>query len=175
MSEATNIIREELEALKQRIIENHRRAGQVASGRTIRSMKVTMRENGGMLTGRQAFGTLETGRKAGRTPYNFTDIIKQWIIDKGISVSPIQYKRQASENWQPKYTPQERGLNTMAGAIAHKIQTEGTRLYRNGGRSDIYSNEIPRAVENIQKRVLSYYTTEVETININAANENSNI
>lgn len=175
MSEATNIIREELEALKQRIIENHRRAGQVASGRTIQSMKVTMRENGGMLTGRKAFGTLETGRKAGRTPRNFTDIIKQWIIDKGISVSPIQYKRQASENWQPKYTPQERGLNTMAGAIAHKIRTEGTRLYRNGGRSDIYSNEIPKTIESIQKRLLSYYTTEVETININAANENSNI
>ena len=53
----------ELEALKQKIIENHKEAKQVASGRTIASMKVEVTEDGGILWGRSAFGTLETGRQ----------------------------------------------------------------------------------------------------------------
>ena len=75
MEEARKIISEELESLRQRIIDNHRNAGQIASGRTVASLNVVMRENGGTLFGRQAFGTLERGRKAGKTPQGFVSII----------------------------------------------------------------------------------------------------
>lgn len=168
---ARNIVAEELEALKQRIIARHRQAGQVASGKTIASLRVEKTADGGTLYGRPAFGTLETGRKPGRVPQNFEAVIKQWILDKGISVTPIPYIRQPSARWTPKYTPEERGLNTLAGAIAYKIRTEGTTLYRHGGRSDIYSPEIPLTVESLRKRMLGLFKTEVEHININS-NEN---
>lgn len=173
MEEARKIISEELEALKQRIIDNHRAAGQMASGRTAASLNVVMRDNGGTLFGRQAFYTLEHGRGGGRVPGNFVSIIKQWIKDKGITVPSIPYIRQPSERWQPKYTPEERGLNTLAGAIAHKIKTEGTRLFRDGGRNDIYTPEIEKTTNNINKRISVLLMTDIQSIN-DRLNENTN-
>lgn len=173
MKDVRKIVGEELEALRQRIIDNHRTAGQMASGRTVASLNVVMRENGGTLFGRQAFGTLERGRKAGKTPQGFVSIIKQWIIDKGLSVPSIPYIRQQSERWQPRYTPEERGLNTLAGAIAYKIKTEGTRLFRDGGRRDIYSPEIETATYNINKRISVLLMADIQSIN-DTLNENRN-
>lgn len=165
MEEVKKIVAEELEALKQRIIDNHIAEGQKASGRTIQSLNVVMRENGGTLFGRQAFGTLEHGRKAGATPKGFVGIIKQWIKDKGLTVPSIPYIRQPSEKWQPKYKPEERGLNSLAGAIAHRIKTEGTRLFRDGGRDDIYTPEIEIATENINQRISVLLQAEIRSIN----------
>ena len=174
MEDAKKIISEELEALRQRIINNHVAAGQKASGRTIDSLVIHMRDNGGTLFGRQAFGTLETGRKAGRTPQGFVGIIKQWIKDKGLSVPSIPYIRQPSERWQPKYSPEERGLNSLAGAIAHKIRTEGTRLFRDGGRSDIYTPEIEITKTNINQRISVLLQAQIMSINENISNEDTN-
>lgn len=106
------LVSSELEALKQRIIENHRSAGQVASGRTIASLKVEITEDGGVLWGRSAFGTLETGRKGGKVPAGFWKIIRQWMDDKGIQVE------------KP---------DSFAYLVARKIANEGTQLFREGG------------------------------------------
>lgn len=173
MEEAKKIISEELESLRQRIIDNHRSAGQMASGKTIQSLVIQMRENGGTLFGRQAFGTLETGRKAGRTPQGFVGIIKQWIKDKGLRIPSIPYIRKPSERWQPKYSPEERGLNSLAGAIAHKIRTEGTRLFRDGGRNDIYTPEIEITKTNINQRISVLLQAQIMSINENISNENT--
>lgn len=162
------VLTEELSRLAERIKENHRRAGQVASGRTLRSITYEVTEDRGTLFGRFPFGTLEAGRKAGKTPMSFSAIIRQWIIDKGIPVQPIPYKRKPSAKWQPKYTPEERGLMSMAGAIAHKIRTEGTSLYRQGGRNDIYSNEIPDAINRIEERIAKVFSLTIDSIHINA-------
>ena len=102
-------VKSELEALQARIAANIGSTGRTASGRTAKSMKVEVIPWGGRLTGRAAFGTLETGRKPGKTPANFTGIIRQWIKDKGLRTTPIPYKRKPSDKWQPKYTPAERG------------------------------------------------------------------
>lgn len=163
--EQLKIVREELTKFMERVRANHRAAGQVASGRTSDSMHVEVEGNEGTVFGRFAFGTLETGRKSGKVPGNFRSIIRQWMKDKGIKATPIPYKRQPSDRWKPKYTPQERGDMSLAGAIAHKIEVSGTKLYREGGRDDIYSNEIPVTTDVIMKRVLSRFTVEVESIN----------
>ena len=164
----SKVLTEELSRLAERIKENHRRAGQVASGRTLRSITYEVQGNVGTLWGREPFGTLETGRRAGKTPMFFSTIIRQWIIDKGIHVQPIPYKRKPSKNWQPKYSPEERGLRSMAGAIAHKIRTQGTSLFRQGGRADIYSNEIPDTIERVTQRISKVFSLMVDSININA-------
>lgn len=143
---ALHIIEDELEALKKRIIDNHIRARQVASGRTIRSLKVQMDDNGGILWGRQAFGVLETGRGPGKVPKGFYQKILEWVHDKGIQVE------------KPK---------TFAYFVAKKIKKEGTELYRKGGINDIYSKEIPKTVNNISNRIFTLLEVEVESININ--------
>ena len=157
-------VKSELEALQVRIAANIGSTGRTASGRTAKSMEVETIPWGGRLTGRAAFGTLETGRKPGKVPANFTAIIRQWIKDKGLRTTPIPYKRKPSDKWQPKYTPAERGELSLAGAIAYKIRTEGTRLYRTGGDGDVYSNEIPAAVEKLRAGILQMMTMTIKNI-----------
>lgn len=140
------LVASELEALKQRIIENHRSAGQVASGRTIASLKVEITEDGGVLWGRSAFGTLETGRKGGKVPAGFWKIIRQWMDDKGIQVE------------KP---------DSFAYLVSRKIAKEGTQFFRNGGRSDIYSPEVKDTVDRVSDGIGILFGSEVEHINLN--------
>lgn len=140
------LVASELEALKQRIIENHRSAGQVASGRTIASLKVEITEDGGVLWGRSAFGTLETGRKPGKVPAGFWKIIRQWMDDKGIQVE------------KP---------DSFAYLVARKIAKEGTQLFREGGFYKIYSPEVKDTVERVSDGIGILFGSEVEHINLN--------
>ena len=150
--------------LKSRIIENHLAANQQASGRTIRSLMIEETQDGARLTGRSYFGTLETGRKKGKVPQNFNEVIQQWILDKGISIKAIPYKRKESEKWHPKYTPQLRGLMSMSGAIAHKIATEGTSLYRQGGQKDIFTEPKQEAIKQIRNKLTGIFKIEIQSI-----------
>lgn len=136
----------ELETLKQKVIENQKNSGQVASGRTIASMKVEVTEDGGVLWGRSPFGTLETGRKPGKVPAGFWKIIRQWMDDKGIQVQ------------KP---------DSFAYLVARKIANEGTQLFRNGGRDDIYSPEVKDTVERVSQGIGILFGSEVEHINLN--------
>lgn len=149
--EAKGILNEELEALQQRLIENHIRAGQRASGRTISSLRVSVDDDHGVLFGRQAFGTLETGRGPGKVPKGFYKIIQQWVTDKNIQVE------------KPK---------SFAYLVARKIANEGTELYRLGGREDVYSKEVEETVKNIMNRVFGILANDVTHINLNS-DENS--
>ena len=149
-ADVAQILNEELGSLKAAIINNIRATGQWASGKTADSMQVQVSGNTGELVGRKAFGTLETGRKGGRVPRNFSAIIYDWMQAKGVHASPMPYKTSG----QHKYSSaQERGDRSMAAAIAHTIRTMGTRLYRNGGRADVYSNEIPATIERVNSRL----------------------
>ena len=166
--EPMKVLRDVLQRLADKISTNIEANGQRASGRTQASLAVEVDADGGELVGRSPFGTLETGRAGGRVPYNFRDIIKQWIIDKGLAVEEVPYKRVPTMNWQPKYTPYERGLNQMAGAIANRIAEDGTLLYREGGRADVYSNEIPAALEEVANRIGILLVDYVNTIKLNS-------
>ena len=147
------LVSSELEALKQKVIENQKNSGQVASGRTIASMKVEVTEDGGVLWGRSPFGTLETGRKPGKVPAGFWKIIRQWMDDKGI---------------------QAQKPDSFAYLVARKIANEGTQLFRNGGRDDIYSPEVKDTVERVSQGIGILFGSEVEHINLNF-NENGSI
>lgn len=170
--EALRIVRIELDSLRACIIDKLKNSGKNASGRTAASIHVEMQNDGGTLWGRNAFEVLETGRRGGKVPQSFTSIIRQWVIDKGISVTPIPYKRQPSKKWKPKYTPQERGITSLSGAIAYKIAKEGTSLHRSGKTDDIYSSEVEKTIENIMNKVFGIFEKDVEHINLNS-NENS--
>lgn len=140
------LVSSELEALKQKVIENQKNSGQVASGRTIASMKVEVTEDGGVLWGRSPFGTLETGRKPGKVPAGFWKIIRQWMDDKGIQVK------------KP---------DSFAYLVARKIAKEGTQLFREGGFYKIYSPEVKDTVERVSDGIGILFGSEVEHINLN--------
>ena len=134
--EIRQILLEELEDLRARIIANMEGADKVVSGKTRDSLQVSVRGNAGVLTGRQAFATLETGsrpwsRKPKRTPRWFADLIGDWI-DK-------------------------RGLDLNQWAVAHTIIHKGSKLYREGGRADIYSPELQKTIDRIGDRILDQY------------------
>lgn len=134
--EIRKILLEELTGLKNRIGRNMARADEVVTGRTRDSMQVSIGDTYGVLTGRQAFATLETGsrpwsRQPKRVPKFFADLIGEWI--------------------------EARGLNLNKWAVANTIIREGSKLYREGGRSDVYSPEIAHTMERIGDRVIERY------------------
>ena len=149
MKEVQNIIFEELEDLRKRIISNIDSTGRKASGRTSGSMHTDISENRGILFGRMAFGTLETGRKSGKVPAGFYQIIKQWVIDKGISFD----------------SQSER--NSFAYLVSRKIAREGTQLYRTGAEADVYTTEVPETIERIKDRVGFLMRLAFESIKLN--------
>ena len=149
MKEVQNIIFEELEDLRKRIISNIDSTGRRASGRTSGSMHTDVSENRGILFGRMAFETLETGRKTGKVPAGFYQIIKQWVIDKGISFD----------------SQSER--NSFAYLVSRKIAREGTQLYRMGSDADVYTTEVPETIERIKDRVGFFMRLEFESIKLN--------
>lgn len=129
------IIKEELELLAMRIQANLASTGTNASGRTSKSLHVEMDNDGGRLMGRGFFSTTETGRNKGGAPGGFYYIIRQWMKDKGVHAD-------------------DGNDNRMAYFISRKIPREGSKLFRDGGRADIYSNEIPKTIEAISERIL---------------------
>ena len=147
-----------LDKMVSEMRENLAKTKTNASGRTSASLRVVMTENGGQIWGRRYFRGTEQGRAGGAVPRNFTIIIRQWILDKGLPVQAIQYKRKPSAKWQPKYTPEERGMRQMASAIAHTIEKSGTSLYRRGGRKDIFTNVIEEnkpAILQVAKEIIT--------------------
>lgn len=178
----SQLVGNELETLRQRIIQNIQAAGSVATGKTIQGIYVERRADGGALKfrGSMPFGVLETGRRGVRSqtiigdprlvsknpkiPYNFSTIIYNWMQTRGIHGLPMPYKT----NRQHKYaSAQERGDWSMASAIARTIYLYGTRLNRQGGRTDIYSNEIPQTVKTIRDALLKLMLGQFKTIYIN--------
>ena len=157
------ILTEELGTLRTTIINNIRTTGQWASGKTAASMAVMVSGNIGELVGRKAFGTLETGRRgtkdnpSAKVPRNFHNIIYDWMQAKGVHAEPMPYKTSRPH----KYSEQERGDRTMAYFIARTIRREGTRLYREGGRDDVYSRAIPTTIERINSRLSGIYVASV--------------
>ena len=144
--EIKGILNEELDNLRQRIIENHVRAGQRASGRTIKSLHIVVDDNHGILFGRQAFSVLERGRAPGKVPKGFYKISRQWMMDKGIQVE------------KPK---------SFAYLVARKIAQEGTELYRKGKHEDIYSEDIEQTIQNIMNRIFGIFLKDIQHRNLN--------
>lgn len=134
------IVAEELEQARKNISENIEREGKRASGKTQDSMVVSVTDEGtatvGTLSGRAYFGALETGSKPWATQYKrvplfFAEIIGDWIADKGLDLNPF--------------------------AVATKIMRKGSKQYREGAITTVYSEEIDATLERINKRVMGVF------------------
>lgn len=147
------MIADRVEQARLNIIQRHTAAGQKASGRTIASMYTEAVETGTSVTvtlyGRKFFQGLETGRKGGKVPKGFYHIIKQWAIDKHLTFA------------------NNRELCTFSYFVAKKIASNGTKLFRNGGRNDIYSPEIQAAQKDIRGMITWFMNEEMQSIQLN--------
>lgn len=114
-------------ALKAEVIQEQERQGRVASGKSISEYEVEANNDQATLYGVNYVGTLETGRKAGKVPFGFTQIILKWMADKSLFSAESETKKKS-----------------IAYLIARKIEKEGTALHRQGGNSGIISNIITR-------------------------------
>lgn len=88
----------------------------------------------------------ETGRKPGKVPSNFEDIIYQWSIDKGIQFSSDKERKQ------------------FAKAVKWKTINEGSVQFRNGTNYDIYTKLEPMYETKTQQLVNSAITNKVNNI-----------
>lgn len=126
-----------------RIKSNLDTTGTTASGRTKDSIEVVAIDGELTIYGRRFFEGVETGRPAGKIPYRFQDIIRQWMDDKNIS------DQFGQKEWQKR---------NAAYLIAQKIKDSGTKLYRDGGRTSIYTDvineELPKLEEEIRIKVV---------------------
>lgn len=150
-----DILRELGESAVTQIRSNMAAAGQNATGKTSESLTVSATEQRLTITGRQAFWTLERGRGPGRTPKNFRQIIAAWIVAKGL---PLQLKPIKRETGRDAYT---RALLAAAGAIAWNIHKQGTKLYREGGRNDIYTPVLEELENKIVARLVPAFDAEI--------------
>lgn len=162
MDGVQDILTRHLENVKAKVVQAMEDNNRNASGRSVASLNVVVSGNVGTLYGSPSFIVMERGKKPGRVPFGFRDIIKQWIIDKGISFAPIPAK---SRN--VKYTPHERGLNKFAGAVAYKIMKEGTTLHRNNGFDDIYTSAIKEELKALGDEIILFTAQSINSINTN--------
>lgn len=134
------IVQEELAQAKANITENIEREGKRATGKTAESMQVLVADEGasvvGTLSGRAYFGALETGSKPWATQYKrvpkfFADIIAEWAQAKGVDIPPY--------------------------AVATKIMREGSKQYRDGEITSVFSEEIDDTLDRINKRVMGLF------------------
>ena len=137
------------EDLRSRISANIESTGRRASGATQESLRVEVVADAegfsATLFGRPYFGALETGTKPWRKQYLhppkfFRDIIEDWVRVKGLDLSPY--------------------------LVARKIMREGSALYRAGGQPDVYSDEIPRTIDDLRQALVKAFIEPISTTHI---------
>lgn len=137
------MLQEVFEQAKRDIIANHERAGQVASGKTRDSLSVEVTSDTTSATatmyGRKYFAALETGSAPWKKQYKhppkpFVETIAKWMLDKGIE-------------------------GVSAYLVARKIMREGSRLYRDGGRQDIFTPVMSDIEDRIDAQLSSIFET----------------
>lgn len=140
------ILQRGLDDLRAAIIQRSTDAGQKASGRSYERLQVqNVTGAHGELIGPTWIGVWEDGRKPGKVPYDFTDVIMEWATFKGISwasADPVTFER-----W--------------ARGVAWHIRRYGTELYRSGQTLDIFTTPVADFEKWLINQLKRYYTTRV--------------
>ena len=113
----------------QRIAANVWRNKQNATGKAINSLRQDATNNSLAIYAVDYFKNLETGTKPGT--YVSFKAINTWANAKGY--------------WD--------GDNFRANTISRRIFHSGSKLFRDGGRTDVYTNEIPGTLQRIANRL----------------------
>ena len=156
-----NIVNDCLREIK----ENSRRAGQVATGRTLGSLESDTFDFGdaiySKIIGYAYLGALETGRgparKAGtkQQQQEFLRNLIEWCRIRGV----------------PSEAMNDQQVETFAKYLKWRINKFGTTLYRKGGRTDIITPAINRMQERLEKEVQEVMSDQLRRVNNNFFNK----
>lgn len=147
MAQIGDIIEKALNDCKDKIIQNHQSKGQVATGNTMRSLKV-VRLNDYHLQLVQSgeefapLGTLDEGKAPGKVPFNFWHIIARWAEAKGITFADTKQ------------------ANRFARAVAWNIHTDGTKRFRNN--VDVVKTPVEECKQEVLKAATNFFKTEIQ-------------
>ena len=101
----------------------------------------------GSASSSRSLTTLEVGRRGGKVPMGFADIIEQWSRDKGLTF------------------PRERDRRSFAYLTARKNARQGTQRHQQP--IDIYSEEVTRGVARLKEGIKAQVTEYIHNSLIN--------
>ena len=132
-----------LEQLRDAIIQRQKDSGQWASGKTAAGYEIGTEPSHGWLTGESYVEVLKYGRRPGKVPIYFKEIIQRWMETKGIPPRSGETIERAAES------------------IAWVIHMKGTALHRNGYEVDIFDTPIQEFSTNLTKDLGAIWLAEV--------------
>jgi hypothetical protein len=143
----TQLLDTGLSKLKRDIIRNMEQSGQSATGTTAKALEHSVSRFHGMLEGAPWTFTLEKGRGSAKRntgqKAEFVENLKRWIAAKGIPVSS------------------QEDLERLANFFRWYINKFGTKLFREGGRKDIFTPAINEFSDNLAENLSSLYVEEI--------------
>lgn len=132
----SQILNDEIEKIKQDLIEKHIELKMKASGDWINGLNVQSNGLTATLYGKPYTEQLVNGRPNGKFPP--ISAIRQWIVDKNI-------------------TPFDKiSISSLAFFIARKIAREGTKSFKKGGTDLVSSVITPDRVQDIINKVSDF-------------------
>lgn len=149
-----HLLETHLKAIQQNIATRMAQKKRNASGKSVASLAVVFDAlTEGHIEGGEQWKSMQRGRGGGKGPYNFRDIIKDWIIKKGISIT------------QRSNQSRETALNSAAYLISRSILKHGTALKRKQGYDDIYDTVIQEELALLEKDAGLLFETETDVLN----------
>lgn len=159
MKRPDTVIASALDEAINEIKSNSRAAGQVVTGRTLKSLsREVIAEADGTFTariyGRAFFGALETGsgpahrRGTDAEREEFQRNLEEWCRIRGFPASGL--------------TPEQ--LTRVAKWLRWRLNKYGSRLYRKGGRKDIFTPAVENLDASLTERLTSFYEIEMENL-----------
>lgn len=150
-----SLLQQELEKCIAQIKTNSKNAGQVATGKTLRSLEWQLSKDGNdfiaTILGRKYFGSLETGRgvyNGGKAAIKqFNDALVEWFRARGI------HSEMNDEQ-----------LRLEANRLRWYINRYGTKLYQKGGRKDIFTPAVEAFQETLQQQLVFFFQKRISDL-----------
>lgn len=154
-NEVNKLLTFHLGNIKVGIAQRMAALGRMPSGRSVASLQIEVKDSKGNLSGDKQWETMQRGRRPGKVPSNFREIIKNWVRAKGINIQPRigQSQKQAIESFSY--------------LVTRNIMQKGTKLYRDKGYNDIYDTLLEEEIKKLTNETALVLELEVDKINDN--------
>lgn len=147
------VVSDALKVCIEEIKQNSRNAGQVATGRTLKSLEWRLDQQGNdfvaQILGRKYFGSLETGRgvyQGGKANIKqFNENLVAWFKARGI------HSEMSEEQ-----------LYLEANRLRWYINKYGTSLYQRNGRKDIFTPPVEGFMQTLQEQLIFFFKEQIE-------------
>lgn len=136
--------------------------GRISSGRSVASLQIDVKDSKGNLSGDKQWETMQRGRRLGKVPSNFREIIKNWVRQKGISIQPKEGQSQ------------KQAIESFSYLVTRNIMQKGTKLYRDKGYNDIYDTLLEEEIKKLTNETASVLELEIDKLNDRFTDDNKN-